>query len=50
MRNMKLKAVSLNLPVFLAQQASEKAVKAVFQKIGIEAFGHSVAGLIKKTF
>jgi HEPN domain-containing protein len=33
---------------FLAQQASEKAVKAVFQKIGAEAFGHSVAGLLKK--
>lgn len=33
---------------FLAQQASEKAVKAVFQKIGAEAFGYSVSGLIKK--
>jgi len=32
----------------LAQQASEKAVKAVFQRIGVEAFGYSVAGLIKR--
>ena len=31
---------------FLAQQAAEKAVKAVFQKLGAEAFGHSVAGLL----
>ncbi len=29
---------------FLAQQPAEKAVKAVFQKLGAEAFGHSVAG------
>ncbi|MCX8188320.1 MAG: HEPN domain-containing protein [Nitrososphaeria archaeon] len=33
---------------FLAQQASEKAVKAVFQKMGVEAFGYSVAGSIKR--
>jgi HEPN domain-containing protein len=31
---------------FLSQQAAEKAVKAVYQKIGGEAFGHSVAGLL----
>ena len=31
---------------FLAQQAAEKAVKAVFQKLGAEAFGSSVAGLL----
>lgn len=31
---------------FLAQQAAEKAVKAVFQKLGAEVFGHSVAGLL----
>ena len=31
---------------FLAQQAAEKAIKAVFQKLGAEAFGHSVAGLL----
>ena len=31
---------------FLAQQAAEKAVKAVFQRLGAEAFGHSVAGLL----
>ncbi|MCD6312337.1 MAG: HEPN domain-containing protein [Thaumarchaeota archaeon] len=29
---------------FLAQQAAEKAVKAFFQKLGAEAFSHSVAG------
>lgn len=33
---------------FLSQQASEKAVKAVFQRLGAEAFGHSVAGLLQK--
>jgi HEPN domain-containing protein len=32
---------------FLAQQASEKAIKAVYQRLGYEAFGHSVAGLLK---
>ncbi len=33
---------------FLSQQASEKAVKAVFQKLGAEAFGNSVAGLLRR--
>lgn len=33
---------------FLSQQAAEKAIKAVFQKLNIEAFGHSVAGLLQK--
>ena len=33
---------------FLSQQAAEKAVKAVFQRLGAEAFGHSVAGLLKR--
>lgn len=33
---------------FLSQQAAEKAVKAVYQRLGYEAFGHSVAGLLKK--
>ncbi|GAB6148717.1 hypothetical protein JCM10135_12590 [Stetteria hydrogenophila] len=33
---------------FLAQQAAWKAVKAVYQKLGYEAFGHSVAGLLKR--
>jgi len=33
---------------FLSQQASEKAVKAVFQRLGAEAFGHSVAGLLRR--
>jgi len=31
---------------FSSQQAAEKAVKAVFQKIGAEAWGHSVADLL----
>jgi HEPN domain-containing protein len=33
---------------FLSQQSAEKAVKAVFQKLGGEAFGHSVAGLLQE--
>jgi len=33
---------------FLTQHASEKAVKAVFNRLGLEAFGHSVAGLLSK--
>lgn len=33
---------------FSAQQAAEKAVKAVFQKIGAEAWGHSVADLLQE--
>lgn len=35
-----------NWACFSAQQSSEKAVKAVFQKIGAEAWGHSVADLL----
>lgn len=31
---------------FSAQQAAEKAVKAVFERMGAEAWGHSVAGLL----
>ncbi len=31
---------------FSSQQAAEKAVKAVFQKLGAEAWGHSVADLL----
>lgn len=31
---------------FVAQQAAEKAVKAVYQKLGGEAWGHSVVGLL----
>ena len=33
---------------FSAQQAAEKAVKAVFQRIGAEAWGHSVADLLQE--
>ncbi len=32
---------------FLAQQAAEKGVKAAYQKLGAEAFGHSVTGLLE---
>ncbi len=32
---------------FIAQQAAEKAIKAVYQKKGGEAWGHSVGELIK---
>lgn len=31
---------------FLSQQAAEKALKAAYQKLGGEAFGHSVSGLL----
>lgn len=33
---------------FSAQQAAEKAVRAVFQKMGAEAWGHSVADLLEE--
>ena len=33
---------------FSAQQAAEKAAKAVFQKLGAEAWGHSVADLLNE--
>jgi len=33
---------------FLCQQSAEKAVKAVYQRAGAEAFGHSVAGLLAR--
>lgn len=32
---------------FIAQQAAEKAVKAVFQKKGADAWGHSLVELLK---
>ncbi|MBA7639447.1 hypothetical protein ES703_47105 [subsurface metagenome] len=32
---------------FISQQAAEKALKAVFQKIGAEAWGHSLLELIR---
>jgi HEPN domain-containing protein len=37
-----------NWACFSAQQSANKAVKAVFQKMGAEAWGHSVADLIKE--
>lgn len=33
---------------FSSQQAAEKAVKAVFQRLGGEAWGHSVADLLRE--
>lgn len=33
---------------FSSQQAAEKALNAVFQKLGAEAWGHSVADLLKE--
>jgi HEPN domain-containing protein len=37
-----------NWACFSAQQAAEKAIKAVFQRMGAEAWGHSVADLLKE--
>jgi HEPN domain-containing protein len=37
-----------NWACFSAQQSAEKAVKAVFQKMGAEAWGHSVADLLEE--
>jgi len=33
---------------FLCQQSAEKAVKAVYQRTGAEAYGHSVSGLLSR--
>jgi HEPN domain-containing protein len=35
-----------NWACFSAQQAAEKGVKAVFQRLGAEAWGHSIADLL----
>jgi len=32
---------------FAAQQAAEKAVKALFQKLGVEVWGHSVSRMLE---
>lgn len=37
-----------NWACFSAQQSAEKAVKSVFQKMGAEAWGHSVADLLEE--
>jgi HEPN domain-containing protein len=37
-----------NWACFSAQQSAEKAVKAVFQRMGAEAWGHSVADLLNE--
>jgi HEPN domain-containing protein len=37
-----------NWACFSAQQSAEKAAKAVFQKIGAEAWGYSVADLLQE--
>ena len=33
---------------FAAQQAAEKSVKALYQKLGIEVWGHSVSRMLKR--
>lgn len=43
-----LKGGFYNWACFSAQQAAEKALKAVFQKKGLEAWGHSVYDLLKE--
>ena len=43
-----MKSGFYNWACFSAQQSAEKAVKAVFQKLGAEAWGHSVADLVKE--
>ena len=37
-----------NWACFSAQQGAEKAIKAVFQRMGAEAWGHSVADLLSE--
>jgi HEPN domain-containing protein len=37
-----------NWACFSSQQSAEKALKAVFQKLGVEAWGHSVADLLQE--
>ncbi|KAF2957095.1 DNA-binding protein [Thermotoga sp. Ku-13t] len=37
-----------NWACFSSQQAAEKAVKAVFQRMGAQAWGHSVADLLEE--
>lgn len=37
-----------NWACFSSQQSAEKAVKAVFQKLNAEAWGHSVADLLEE--
>jgi len=37
-----------NWACFSAQQSAEKAVRAVFQKLGVQAWGHSVADLLEE--
>jgi HEPN domain-containing protein len=41
------KSGSFEWSCFVAQQAAEKAVKAVFQRLNAAAWGHSVLDLIK---
>jgi len=43
-----LKQGFYNWACFSAQQSAEKAVKAVFQKMHVEAWGHSVADLLQE--
>ncbi|MCS7180835.1 MAG: HEPN domain-containing protein [bacterium] len=41
-----LKSGFYNWACFSAQQAGEKAVKGVFQKLGVDIWGHSVSDLL----
>jgi HEPN domain-containing protein len=41
-----LEAGDFEWSCFAAQQAAEKALKAVFQKLGLEAWGHTLTALI----
>jgi HEPN domain-containing protein len=43
-----LKGCFYDWACFSSQQAAEKALKAVFQKLGAEAWGHSVADLLEE--
>ncbi len=43
-----LKGKYYNWACFSAQQAAEKALKALFQRMGAEAWGHSVADLAEE--
>jgi HEPN domain-containing protein len=42
-----LRDADLDWACFAAQQASEKAVKAVYQRLGAEAWGHAVSELLQ---
>ena len=43
-----LKGGFFEFACFLSQQSAEKALKALYQKLGAEVFGHSVTGLMQR--